>query len=169
MTLNYHIITPIIALIAASTVAYFRIRATRKPAQPFKMIIPPLGMTTGFFMFLYPPTHIPWLWAMITFLAGCIFLAIPLIQTSRFEVRDGQIYLKRSKAFVVVLLLLLSIRIALHPYVEHHLNLYQTGAVFFILAYGMLLPWRITMYVQLKRLQKNIPSSHTLTEQIHDQ
>jgi membrane protein CcdC involved in cytochrome C biogenesis len=37
--------------------------------------------------------------------------------------------------------------------VEAYITIYQTGAVFFILAFGMLLPWRIAMYIQYQKLQ----------------
>ncbi|MNJ02792.1 hypothetical protein D3C73_1628740 [compost metagenome] len=44
-------------------------------------------------------------------------------------------------------------RLALHEYVESWITLYQTGAVFFVLAFGMLLPWRIAMYVKFRKLR----------------
>ncbi|WP_312029473.1 CcdC protein domain-containing protein [Paenibacillus sedimenti] len=35
---------------------------------------------------------------------------------------------------------------------EAFVSIYQTGAIFFILAYGMLLPWRVAMYAQYRKL-----------------
>jgi membrane protein CcdC involved in cytochrome C biogenesis len=40
--------------------------------------------------------------------------------------------------------------------VEEHISIPQTGGVFFILAFGMILPWRVTMYLQYRRLLKQI-------------
>ncbi|TCS94785.1 CcdC family protein [Hazenella coriacea] len=150
------ILAPIVALIMATAVVVIRLRATKKPTSAKKILIPPLGMSTGFMMFVYPPTHIPWSWALIAFVAGIIFLAIPLIQTSKFEIIDNQIYLKRSKAFVVILIILLIIRMALHNYIEQHISIFQTAGIFFVLAFGMLLPWRLVMFYQYKQLKKEL-------------
>lgn len=153
---HLHIIAPFIALVMASIMLVIRVRATKKPTSAKKIILPPLGMSTGFLMFIYPPTHIPWSWALLAFLAGGIFLSIPLIQTSQFHVVDDQIYLKRSRAFVVILVALLVLRLSLHSYIEHHISIYQTAGVFFILAFGMLLPWRLVMYYQYKQMEKEV-------------
>ncbi|MGZ4164949.1 MAG: CcdC protein domain-containing protein [Tumebacillaceae bacterium] len=48
------------------------------------------------------------------------------------------------------------IRVGLHSYVEEFISLPQTGAVFFILAFGMLLPWRIAMYVRYDKVRKQL-------------
>jgi membrane protein CcdC involved in cytochrome C biogenesis len=153
---NFHFITPVIAFVMAATVITLRLRATNKPVNAKKIILPPIGMSTGFLMFLYPPTHIPWSWAALAFLTGALFLSIPLIQTSKFHVVNGEIYLKRSKAFVWILLTLFVLRLSLHSYIEQHISVFQTGSVFFILAFGMLLPWRLAMYVKYKKLQNEL-------------
>ena len=67
--------------------------------------------------------------------------------------RDGAIYLQRAKAFVYILLGLFAVRFGAHSYVEEFVTLPQTGAIFFLLAYGMLLPWRIAMYRRFKQLE----------------
>jgi membrane protein CcdC involved in cytochrome C biogenesis len=149
---NVKVIAPIFAFIMALTVIFVRIKAADKPTNAKKILIPPLGMSTGFLMFLYPPVHIPWSWAIASFLVGALFLSIPLIQTSKFEIIDGQVYLKRSRAFIYILLILFVIRMSLHTYIEHFISYYQTASLFFILAFGMLLPWRIAMYIQYKKL-----------------
>lgn len=138
-----------IALIGSVCMALFviliRTRAAKKPANAMKIIMPPLGMSTGFLMFLFPATHIPLSYAFAALLVGSLF-SIPLIRRSKFEQRDGSIYLQRSKSFAFLLLGLLALRIALHQYVEQYVTFVQTGAVFFILAFGMILPWRVAMY-----------------------
>jgi membrane protein CcdC involved in cytochrome C biogenesis len=72
--------------------------------------------------------------------------------TTKFQVEGKQIYARRSKAFIFILLALLVIRIAAHSYIEDLISVYQTGAVFFILAFGMIVPWRMYMYVQYRKL-----------------
>lgn len=132
----------------------YRLRETKKPTNVRRILIPPLGMSTGFAMFLYPPMHISWSWALGAFLAGALFLAPPLIYTSRFETTDDGIYLQRSRSFIVIILALFALRLSLHNYVEHHISLFQTGSIFFILAFGMLLPWRLTMYLRYRALKR---------------
>jgi membrane protein CcdC involved in cytochrome C biogenesis len=140
----------------ASVMIIIRLRASKKPTNAKKILIPPLGMSTGFLMFLYPPMRIPWSWALIAFLAGALLFSYPLIRTSKFEIVDGQIYLKRSRAFIFILIGLFVLRMALHTYVEHLISVEQTGSVFFILAFGMLLPWRLAMFMQYKKLERQL-------------
>lgn len=145
-------------VIGGITMTVLRVKASKKPTNAKKILIPPLGMSTGFLMFIYPPTHIPISWALIAFLTGMIFLASPLILTSKFQVIDGEIYLKKSNALIGVLALLLILRLGLHGYIEQHISLFKTASLFFILAFGMLLPWRLAMYYQYKKLKKQLTS-----------
>jgi membrane protein CcdC involved in cytochrome C biogenesis len=151
-----HIAATLGSIIMALTFVVIRLRAAKKPTSAKKIILPPIAMSTGFLMFLYPPTRIPVSWGIIAFLAGAVFFSYPLIRTSHFQVVGGDIYLKRSKAFIFILLGLLILRLGLHTYVEEHISIPQTGAVFFILAFGMILPWRVAMYLQYRQLLKKI-------------
>lgn len=155
LTLHLHTIATIVFVFGAVSMIFIRIKAADKPTNAKKILIPPLGMSTGFLMFLYQPTHIPWTWAGLAFLCGAVLFSIPLIKTSKFELREGQVFLKRSPAFIYILGGLLAIRLALHTYIENFLSIPQTGALFFILAFGMLVPWRIAMYLQYQKLLKN--------------
>ncbi|UJF35215.1 CcdC family protein [Paenibacillus hexagrammi] len=137
----------------ALMVMVVRLRSAAKPLNIMKIIMPPIGMSTGFLMFVAPLTRIPLWWGLISFLAGAVLFSYPLIRTSRLYLEDGQVYMKRSKAFLGILFVLLIGRLALHEYVEEWITIYQTGAVFFILAFGMLLPWRVYMYVQFKKIR----------------
>ena len=144
------LVSTIVIILFALTVIFVRLRASRKPTNARKLIMPPLGMSTGFLMFVAPTVRIPFLFAIAAFLAGCLF-SIPLILSSHMQRVGGDIYLKRSSAFVVVLLGLLTIRLALHPYIERFITIPQTGALFFILAFGMILPWRIVMFLRYRK------------------
>jgi membrane protein CcdC involved in cytochrome C biogenesis len=144
----------IAAIVMALMVIVIRLRAAQKPITLRKIIIPPLGMSTGFLMFLAPETRFPLEYAGYAFLVGCI-LSYPLIASSKMQRIDGKVYLKRSKAFVVILFALLAIRILLHDYVEQYLTVTQTAGVFFVLAFGMILVWRIAMVKQYLRIIKN--------------
>jgi membrane protein CcdC involved in cytochrome C biogenesis len=151
-----HIASLVGSIVVAILVLFVRLRASAKPMTIMKIIMPPIGMSTGFLMFVAPIMRIPWIWAAEAFMVGVICFSYPLIRTSRFDQQESGIYMLRSKAFVWILLFLLVIRLVLHQYVEEYITIYQTGAVFFILAFGMLLPWRIWMYREFKLLQKKI-------------
>ncbi len=149
------IASTVITVVFALTVIFVRTRGTNKPVNAKKIIMPPLGMSTGFLMFVAPQTHDKWLYALGAFVVGVI-LSYPLVLTSDMHIRDGQVFLKRSKGFVVILLVLLALRIALHQYVEQYVTIVQTGSLFFILAFGMILPWRLAMLKQFRKLSQEI-------------
>jgi len=151
--LNIELLTTIGALCMALAVIAIRLQASKKPTSARKIILPPLGMSTGFLMFVVPWTRIPWSFAVGAFLVGVI-LSYPLIATSQMDMMDGEVYLKRSKGFIAILLVLMVLRVALHGYVERYITYPQTGAVLFILAFGMLLPWRVAMFVKFRQLQR---------------
>jgi membrane protein CcdC involved in cytochrome C biogenesis len=112
-------------------------------------------MATGFCMFLAPPFRVPLLWAGVAFLLGAIALAYPLLRTSRL-VRDGEtIMARRSKAFFAVILVLAAIRVAAHGYLDQLLTVQQTAGLFFILAFGMIVRWRTSMFLQYRELTRN--------------
>lgn len=147
------LLSTIIIVCGALAVIFIRLRAAKKPTSARKIIMPPLGMVTGFLMFLFPVMRVPLLYAGIAFLVGCLF-SYPLIATSHMQLVDEQVYLKRSPAFVLVLLALLVLRLILHTYIERYVSIPQTGAIFFILAFGMILPWRIAMYFRYQNFAK---------------
>jgi membrane protein CcdC involved in cytochrome C biogenesis len=123
-----------------------------------KIIIPPIGMSTGFLMFTAPVMRIPWSWALAAFAAGALLFAYPLIRTSKLERVGETVVLKRSKTFIFILLGLLIIRLLLHDVVEQTITIPQTGGLFFILAFGMIAVWRIAMlrsYMKLMRETNN--------------
>jgi membrane protein CcdC involved in cytochrome C biogenesis len=141
-------------IIVASMIIVFRIRNTKRPTNAKLIIMPPIGMSSGFLMFIYPPMRFPLLWGILIFIIGAIFFSIPLILSSKFERVGNDIYLRRSKAFVIILVVILLVRLLLHGYVEQWVSILQTAAMFFVLAFGMLLPWRIAMYIQYTKLRK---------------
>lgn len=155
MHLNAQWISSIIAVCMAFIVIAVRLKASQKPTNARKILIPPLGMSTGFLMFIAPQTHVPWHYAVLAFLVGLLF-AYPLIASSRMFAEGEDVYLKRSPAFILVLLGLLVLRMVLHSYVEKYVSIPQTGALFFILAFGMLLPWRIAMFMEYRKLSRKM-------------
>jgi membrane protein CcdC involved in cytochrome C biogenesis len=154
LSANLPFTSTISMVVAAIAIIFFRIRSTKKPTSARKIVMPPIGMSTGFLMFLYPPMRFPFVWGVAVFAIGAALFSIPLILTSRFERVGQEIYLRRSKAFVGILIVLLIVRLLLHSYLEEWVSIPQTAAIFFVLAFGMLLPWRIAMYIQYSKLKK---------------
>jgi membrane protein CcdC involved in cytochrome C biogenesis len=91
-------------------------------------------------------------------LVGMVF-SIFLIKTSNFEIRDNQIYLKRSKAFAFILIGLLIIRIILKSYLSNTIDIGELSGMFWILAFGMIVPWRIAMFLSYKKIRNKLDTT----------
>jgi len=141
-----------VAVLGFLGVLAWRIREGRTAVTIRKIVIPPLGMATGFSMFVVPMFRVPWTWAAVAFLLGAIVLAIPLIRTSRLKVVGNTVMMHRSASFFVVLIVLGIIRILAHSYLDTIMSVQQTAGLFFILAFGMILHWRTNMLFEYRRV-----------------
>jgi membrane protein CcdC involved in cytochrome C biogenesis len=141
------------SLVGAAAMLAWRMRETRSPVTAKKLLLPPLGMSTGFAMFLFPPARVPLSWALAAFAFGALVLSFPLLHTSKLERRGDDILMERSKFFLWILLGLLAVRFVLRGYVEQLVSPIQTGGLFFIAAFGMLLPWRVAMFLRYRQLK----------------
>lgn len=131
--------------IMALLVIFVRIKSSHRAVTVKKIIMPPVGMSTGLLMFVYPPTHFPLWWGLIAFACGWILFSYPLVRSTKFEVKDGQVFAQRSQGFAFILLGLLAIRLILHEFIQQYVTIPQTGGIFFLLAFGMILRWRLFM------------------------
>jgi membrane protein CcdC involved in cytochrome C biogenesis len=139
-------------LAGAAVMIAWRYRETSTPVSAVKIIAPPLGMSAGLSMFFMPAARVPLVWALAAFLAGALLLFYPIARSSRL-VRDGEVIrMHRSRAFLWILLGLVAVRIALRSWVENWLSPLQTGGIFFLLAFGMVLRWRISMFLTYRLL-----------------
>lgn len=93
------LLTTIGAVFMSSFIIFVRLKAIKKPASVKKIIIPPIMMSTGFLMFIYEPARLETLQIMAPLLTG-IVCSYFLIRTSHFHLKDGDIYMKRSKLFI---------------------------------------------------------------------
>lgn len=143
----------LLPLVMAIAVIFVRMRRQKKPASAKSIILPPFFMATGFAMFLFPEAQLPPKFDIAAFVVG-LFFSIPLILTSRFEIIGEDIYLKRSRAFFFILSGLLVIRLIIKLVINDSFTPIQTGGLFFLLAFGMLLPWRIAMLFMFRKLTK---------------
>jgi membrane protein CcdC involved in cytochrome C biogenesis len=140
------------SLAGMCAVLAWRIREGRTAVTMRKILIPPAGMATGFCMFIVPAFRVPIVWALAAFLIGAVVLAYPLLLTSRLERSGETVMMKRSGAFFTVVIVLAAIRFLARGYFDRILTIEQTGALFFVLAFGMILRWRMSMYFEYRAL-----------------
>ena len=143
------------SLVGLAAVLVWRVREGRTAVSVKKIIIPPLGMATGFSMFIVPAFRIPWTWGLAAFLLGAVVLAYPLLRTSRLVQQGDAIMMQRSTAFFSVILVLAAVRILARGYFDTLLTVEQSGALFFVLAFGMIVRWRLNMLREYRRLMSD--------------
>jgi membrane protein CcdC involved in cytochrome C biogenesis len=140
------------SLAGLAAVIVWRVREGRSAVSVKKIVAPPLGMATGFSMFLAPGFRIPLAWAGAAFLVGMVGLAYPLLKTSRL-IRQGEaVMMQRSSAFFTVILLLAAVRILARGYFDTFLSVQQSAGLFFVLAFGMIVRWRAQMLIEYRKL-----------------
>ena len=149
-------ITPATAALASVVGAcgdiHWRVQEGRSAITLKKILIPPAGMATGFCMFIVPAFRVPFLWAVAAFFIGALILAWPLLRTTRLQREGEAIMMKRSGAFMAVIVILAAIRIFARGYFDRFLTVEQTGALFFVLAFGMIVRWRAGMFFEYRSL-----------------
>ncbi len=144
--------TAVVSIAGLCAVLAWRVREGRTAMTLKKIVIPPLGMATGFSMFVVPAFRFPLTWAIGAFLVGAIVLAWPLLATSSLRREGDLIMMKRSGAFFAVVIVLAAVRYLARGYFDSILTLEQTGALFFVLAFGMILRWRASLFFAYRRL-----------------
>src|SRR5271165_2594971 len=92
------------SIVGLLAVLAWRVREARGAVSIKKIVIPPLGMATGFSMFVVPAFRIPWTWAGMALLIGAVGLAYPLLLTSRLVRQGDVVMMQRSNAFFTVIL-----------------------------------------------------------------
>lgn len=147
-----YLVSGLATLIGAALVLAWRFRETRRPVSSRSILIPPLGMSTGFSMFLMHDFRVSWAWALGAFVAGALLLAVPLMRSTTLVRQGDTIVMQRSRVFLGILLALVAVRLLLRNYVAHVLPARQTAGVFFILAFGMIVRWRAWMWVEYQKL-----------------
>ncbi|MEK5497349.1 CcdC protein domain-containing protein [Bacillus sp. FSL M8-0077] len=149
------IISSIVAVCMAVAVMFIRIKSSAKPATAKKIILPPIFMSTGALMFFVPMFQVTGAEFLEAITVG-MFFSIFLIKTSKFEIRGNEIYLKRSKAFVFILIGLLVLRIGMKTILSSSIDYGALSGMFWILAFGMIVPWRVAMYLSFRKISKQL-------------
>lgn len=145
----YVLVSTLVATMMAIAMIFVRLRASKRPVSAKKIILPPLFMSTGAFMFLFPVFRVEWAQVLEAMSVGIVF-SVFLIISSKFEIKEGDIYLIPSRAFVFILFGLLLLRIVLKLIVGQSISVGETGGMFFLLAFGMIVSWRVAMLINLE-------------------
>jgi len=153
------IASTVAAAFMAIVMIFVRLKAAEKPTSIKSIILPPLFMSTGAFMFLFPFFRIEWIQVLEAFLVGMVF-SVFLIKSSKFEMRDGEVYLNPSRAFPFILFGLLILRVIIKLVVGSYISLGETSGMFFMLAFGMILTWRLAMLYQFLQFKKNLQKNN---------
>jgi membrane protein CcdC involved in cytochrome C biogenesis len=147
----------LVSLAGLVAVIVWRLREARTALSLRKIVIPPLGMATGFCMFFIPAFRVPWTWAGAAFLIGALALAWPLLLTTRLIRQGDAIMMKRSSAFLAVILVLAAIRFLARGYFDTVVTAQQSAAIFFVLAFGMIVRWRARLLIDFRKLTAENP------------
>jgi membrane protein CcdC involved in cytochrome C biogenesis len=142
----------LIALFMGTMAAIVRSKAAKRPVSVKTIILPPIFMSTGALMFIFEEFRVAPLQIVEAIGVGMLF-SIILIRTTNFEIRENEIFIKRSKAFVFILFGLLIIRLIGKLLLSNTIDVGELGGMFWILAFGMIVPWRIAMLVKFKKIQ----------------
>lgn len=156
----YVLVSTLVATMMAIAMIFVRLRASKRPVSAKKIILPPLFMSTGAFMFLFPVFRVEWAQVLEAMSVGIVF-SVLLIISSKFEIKEGDIYLIPSRAFVFILFGLLLLRIVLKLIVGQSISVGETGGMFFLLAFGMIVSWRVAMLYKFRKLEKQLYSYPT--------
>lgn len=149
------IASSVVAVFMAITMIFVRLKAAKRPASVKKIILPPVFMSTGALMFIFPEFRVAWMQVLEAVVVGCFF-SIFLIKTSKFEIRGEHIYLIPSKAFILILFGLLAVRTVIKLIVGSHISVGETSGMFFLLAFGMIVSWRLAMLYKYKKLERQL-------------
>lgn len=155
VNLTYLVFSIVFAFLMGAVVIVIRMKAQQFPVNEKKIILPPFFMATGALMYVVPYFRLTGMEMLESLILGVLFSTV-LIWTSRFEVKDDKIYMKRSKAFPIILISLLIIRTVIKIFISSEIDPGEIAGMFFLLAFCMIVPWRCAMLYKYKKLQKNL-------------
>jgi len=134
---------------------FIRMKAQEFPVNERKIILPPFFMSTGALMYVVPYFRLSGLEIMECIIVGIAFSTI-LIWSSKFEVQGNDIYMKRSKAFPIILISLLLVRTLIKIFISNKIDPGEIGGMFFLLGFSMIVPWRLAMLYKYKKLKSTL-------------
>src|SRR5699024_10550977 len=147
--------TSIVAALMAIGMIFFRLKVAQSPTSAKRIILPPIFMSYGAFMFIIPAFRVPFTQVIEALLVGLLF-SILLIKLSIFDIKNREIYLIHSRAFAFILCVLFFARIVIKIIIGSLISLGETSGMFFLLAFGMIISWRLAMLYKYKKLEKRL-------------
>ncbi|AKS69341.1 cytochrome C biogenesis protein CcdC [Staphylococcus schleiferi] len=153
--MTYLVLSILIAFVMGAAVIVIRMKAQKYPVNEKKILLPPFFMATGALMYVVPYFRLSNFEILESVVLGVIFSSV-LIMTSHFETKGSQIYLKKSKAFPLVLITLLLVRTVLKVFIGSNIDPGELAGMFFLLAFSMLLPWRLAMLRRYRKIKHQL-------------
>ncbi|PHK49149.1 CcdC family protein [Staphylococcus edaphicus] len=151
----YLVFSIVFAFLMGIGVIIIRMKAQQFPVNEKKIILPPFFMATGALMYVVPYFRLTGTEILECIVMGIIFSSI-LIWTSRFETHGSEIYMKRSKAFPIILISLLLIRTVIKIFISNQIDPGEIAGMFFLLAFCMIVPWRLAMLYKFKKVKSTL-------------
>lgn len=148
------IIFSIAAIFMGIGVIFWRNKETKTPLYLKKIIIPPIMMSTGALMFVFPYFRLGGSEIIESVLVGAVF-SILLLVTTKYESRGDDLYVKPSKLFPVILVGLLIIRTVMKQILSVNTTPGEIGGMFFLLAFTMIVIWRSSMLNKYLKFKKS--------------
>ncbi|WP_377865352.1 CcdC family protein [Bacillus sp. R86525] len=139
-------------LCVALLIFWRRYRSMYKPIKGTgkRILWPLLFLTPGILLF-FGPVHPAILQVTIAASIGVIF-AIPLIVLTSYERReDGNIYTKKSAAFLITFIGIVILRYGSRQYIVD-LDQQTIGLLFYVVAVSYIIPWRIACYIKFRKV-----------------
>nr|WP_208752110.1 cytochrome c biogenesis protein CcdC [Bacillus cereus] len=129
-----------------------RYRSMHKPIKGSgnRILWPLLFLTPGVVWF-FGPVHPAILQVVIAVFIGVLF-AVPLIVLTNYERRDdGNIYTKKSAAFLITFIVLIVLRYGSRKYIVD-LDQQTIGLLFYVVAVSYIIPWRIACFIKFRKV-----------------
>ncbi|KZD27524.1 cobalamin biosynthesis protein CbiX [Bacillus cereus] len=139
-------------LCVALLIFWRRYRSMYKPIKGTgkRILWPLLFLTPGILLF-FGPVHPAIVQVTIAASIGVIF-AIPLIFLTNYERReDGNIYTKKSVAFLITFIGIVILRYSSRQYIVG-LDPQIIGLLFYVVAVSYIIPWRIACYIKFRKV-----------------
>lgn len=148
----------------ATTMIIIRAKVARQPTSTKRIILPPILMSTGTLMFIFPQFRVE-TYQIIEALVIGMFFSIFLIKFTKFEIRNDKIYLIPSKLFIFILFGLLIIRLIIKLIIGSTISFGETSGLFYLIAFGMMITWRIAMLIKYYQLKSKLQRKMNTTTQ----
>ncbi|OQR56915.1 CcdC family protein [Bacillus sp. CDB3] len=139
-------------LCVALLIFWRRFRSMYKPikGEGKRILWPLLFLIPGILLF-FGPVHPAILQVTIAIIIGVLF-AIPLIFLTSYERReDGNIYTKKSAAFLITFIGIVILRYSSRQYIVG-LAPQTIGLLFYVVAISYIIPWRIACYIKFRKV-----------------